>query len=78
MKLELSGQIFFSKNTQISNFMKIRPLGTELSHADKMTDKTKLIVAFSQYCERAKKITFQLRLHWQYIWLIFSLIIVTQ
>ena len=26
------------KNTQISNFMKIRPVGAELSHADGRTD----------------------------------------
>ena len=29
----------FSKNTQISNFMKIRPAGTELFHADGLTDE---------------------------------------
>ena len=28
----------YSKNTQISNFMKIRPVGTELFHADGRTD----------------------------------------
>jgi hypothetical protein len=36
----------FSKNTQISNFMNIRPVGAELSHADGETggrpDMTKL------------------------------------
>jgi hypothetical protein len=36
--------IFF-KNTQISNFMKIRPVGAELFHADGQTDMTKLTVA---------------------------------
>ena len=35
----------FSKNTQVSNFMKIRPLGAELFHSD----MTKLIVAFSNF-----------------------------
>jgi len=35
-----------SKNTKISNFMKIRPVGAELFHADGQTDMTKLIVAF--------------------------------
>ena len=30
---------FFSKNPQISNFMKIRPLGAELFYADKQTDR---------------------------------------
>jgi hypothetical protein len=28
----------FSQNTQISNFMKIRPVGTELFHAEGRTD----------------------------------------
>jgi len=28
----------FSKNTQVSNFMKIRPMGVELFHADRWTD----------------------------------------
>jgi hypothetical protein len=31
---------FFSKNTQISNFTKIRPLGGELFHADRRSDMT--------------------------------------
>jgi hypothetical protein len=35
MKLEFSRQIFEKKkNSQISNFIKIRPLGAELLHAD--------------------------------------------
>jgi hypothetical protein len=32
----------FSRNTQIPNFMKIRPLGADLLHADGQTDMTKL------------------------------------
>jgi len=40
----------FSKYTQISNFMKICPVGTELLHVDRQMDRcadiTKLIVAF--------------------------------
>jgi hypothetical protein len=28
----------FSKNTQISNFMKIRPVGAELFYADRQMD----------------------------------------
>ena len=47
----------FSKNTQISNFMKIRPVGTELLHADGQIESqtneqaiiTKLIGAFSNF-----------------------------
>jgi hypothetical protein len=35
----------FSKNTQILNFMKIRPLGAELFHSD----MTEIIVAFSHF-----------------------------
>jgi hypothetical protein len=36
MKVELSLRIF--ENTQISNFIKIRPAGVEYFHADKRTD----------------------------------------
>jgi hypothetical protein len=36
----------YSKNTQILNFMKICPVGTELFHADGRTDMMKLSVAF--------------------------------
>ena len=32
----------FSKNTQITRFMKIRPVGDELFHSDGRTDITKL------------------------------------
>ena len=35
--------------------MKIRPVEAELLHADRRTDMTKLIVAFSQFCERAQQ-----------------------
>jgi len=38
MKLELSRQIF--KYAQISNFMKIRPVGAEMFHAGGRTDRT--------------------------------------
>jgi hypothetical protein len=45
MKREFSRQ--FSKNTQISSFMKIRPVGAELFHKDRQrTDMMKLAVAF--------------------------------
>ena len=36
----------YSKNSQIANLKKIRPLGTEMFHADGRTDMTKLNVAF--------------------------------
>jgi hypothetical protein len=32
----------FRKNTQLSNFMKLHPLGVELFHADGQRDMTKL------------------------------------
>jgi hypothetical protein len=39
-----------SKNTQISNFMELRPVGAELFHAtDWRTDMMKLIVVFSNF-----------------------------
>jgi hypothetical protein len=48
----------FSKNTQISNFMKIRPVGAELLHEDSRTDgrtdMTKLIVAFRIFANAPK------------------------
>ena len=48
----------FSKNTQILNFTKIRPVGAELFHADRQTDRqtdmTKLAVAFCSF-ENAPK-----------------------
>jgi len=36
----------FSKNTQMSNFMKICPVVDQLFQADRRTDMPKLIVAF--------------------------------
>ena len=46
-KLEFSRH--FRKNTQISDFKKILPVGAELSHADGQTDMTKLIVIFRNF-----------------------------
>jgi hypothetical protein len=52
-KLESSPQIF---ETQISNLMKIRPVGRELFHADGQTDKhDEANSHISQFCERALK-----------------------
>jgi len=54
MNLELSRRIF-KKNFQISNFMKIRPVGAEMFHGDgrthRPTEMTNLIIAFSKFCE---------------------------
>jgi len=47
---------FGKKNTQISNFLKIRPIGAELFHADGQTNiHDEASSRFSQYCVRAKK-----------------------
>ena len=49
----------FSKNPQISHFMKIRPVGTELLRAKKQTEgqaeMTKLIVASRNFAGAPKK-----------------------
>jgi len=45
----------FSKNTQISNFMKIRSVGAVLFHAAGQTDLTKPIVTFSNFANAPKK-----------------------
>ena len=52
MKLELTRQSF--EKFQISNFIKIRPMGAELFHADGHTDITKLIVAFCNFANASK------------------------
>jgi len=41
--------VTFSKNTEISNFVKIRPVGAELFHVDQLTDMTKLTDAFHSF-----------------------------
>jgi hypothetical protein len=46
-----------SKNLQILNFMKIRPVWAELSHADRRTDMTKLIAAFGNFATASKNET---------------------
>ena len=43
----------FTKNIQKPNFMKIRPVGDELFHADRRTDM-KLIVAFRNFANAPK------------------------
>jgi len=50
----------FSKNLQIANFMKIRPVTAELFHAGGMTALTKLIFAFRNF-SKATKIVDDLR-----------------
>jgi hypothetical protein len=46
----------FSKNMQISNFVKIHPVGVELLHAGGRTDMTKLIVAIRNFAKAPKNI----------------------
>jgi len=55
MKIEFFSTVFFSKNTQTPNFVKIRPLGAEWFHADRRTDITKLIVAFRNFANALKR-----------------------
>jgi len=44
-----------SKNIQISNFMKIRPVGAELFHTERRTEKhEEANSGFLQFCERAQ------------------------
>ena len=55
----------FYKNSQRWNFMKIRPMGAELSHADGQTDMTKVIVAFRNLANVPKTcVTNSLTLLW--------------
>jgi hypothetical protein len=57
MKVEFS--VNFSKNSQISNFMKISPVGAELFHTDRRTNGRtgmwKLIVALRNFTNAPKK-----------------------
>ena len=60
MNIYISRQFFlFSKNTQISNFIKISLVGAQLFHADGRTDwrtvTKKLIVAFRNFANAPKK-----------------------
>jgi len=41
------------KKTQVSNFMKIRPVGVDLFLEDGQTDMTKLLGAFRNFAKRA-------------------------
>jgi hypothetical protein len=44
----------FSKNTLMSNFMKIRPVGAGLFHEDGQTDMTKLMVVVRYFANAPK------------------------
>jgi len=64
MKLEFSRQIFFLKNPQVSNFMKIRPVEFDLIHADGRTDMTKLTVAFRNFANAPKNWKRERKVSW--------------
>jgi len=49
LQLNLNSVDIFLKNTEISNFMKIRPVGAELFHANGRTDMAKLTVTFRNF-----------------------------
>jgi hypothetical protein len=61
MKLKFSVERF-SKNIQISDFMKILSVGAELFHADRRKDMIKLMVAFRNFSNAPKKKTLTLNL----------------
>ena len=59
MELEFFG-IDFSENTEISNFIKIRPVGAELFHADRQTGRhDEADSRFSQFGEKRLKIVLE-------------------
>jgi len=41
---------------QISNFVKIRPVGAQLSHEDGRTDMANLIVAYHSFANSSKNV----------------------
>jgi len=51
IKLKFAGQIF----EKYLNFVKIRPVGAELFHADRRTDMTKLIAATLNFANAPKE-----------------------
>jgi hypothetical protein len=56
IKLEFPRQIF-PKIFKYKFFMKVRPAGAELFHADRQTDKhDEANTRLSQFCEKARKI----------------------
>jgi hypothetical protein len=51
----------FAKNPQISNFIKIRPVGAELFQADGQTDVTILILPFQNFVNATKNTEWSLK-----------------
>ena len=48
----------FSKNTEMSNFMKIRTVGVELTRTDRRTEMTKLLAAFHNFGKKSENACF--------------------
>ena len=44
--MEFEFSLFKKKNPQVLNFMKIRPVGTDLFHEERQTHMAKVTVAF--------------------------------
>ena len=53
-QLNLNFLYRFLKHTQISNLMKIRPVGAKLFQADRQTDMMKLMVTFCDFTNMPK------------------------
>ena len=56
-----------SKNTHISNFMKIRPVWAELFFADGQTDMAKLVIGFRNFPNAAKDVLYPTRVYRFYL-----------
>jgi len=54
----VSSREIFEKNTQIPNFMKIRPVEADLFDAGGRTDTTKLIVAFRNFANAPNTVAY--------------------
>jgi len=54
----INPHIFRQKKPQTSNFIKIRPVGTELFHADKHTDIPQPIFAFRNFSDAPRNLIF--------------------
>jgi len=54
MKLDFFFSRFSKCTTAISSFIKFRPVGSDLFHADSQADMTKLIVASRSFADAPK------------------------
>jgi hypothetical protein len=60
-RLEFSGQIYVKYSTITCNFMKIRPVGAELFHANRRTDMNKLLAISRKLLEKKCENSFSVR-----------------